>query len=90
MEIKFKVFDKSKGEFWPKTYTAAELAASRQFPSNIETWYEFVPEPLIDEAIAYQWAAHCLKSLEGLVEAYKLQQVADRIASAIMEAARRE
>lgn len=35
MEIKFKVFDKSKGEFWPKTYTAAELAASRQFPSNI-------------------------------------------------------
>lgn len=49
------------------------------------------PIAYMDESTAYEWAGRCLQPLQsigGLVESHRLQQVADKIASAIMDAAR--
>jgi len=42
----------------------------------------------MNEAEAYKWTAQALKPIEGgtSLEAYKYQQVADKVASAILEA----
>jgi hypothetical protein len=42
----------------------------------------------VDEAIAYQWAAKCLKPVEDSAESHRLQQAADLIVGAILEAYR--
>ena len=41
----------------------------------------------MDEATAYLWAAQCLNPLIGKCEPYLMQQVADKVASAIMASA---
>jgi len=42
----------------------------------------------MDEALAYKWTQQALAPIEGgtSLEAYKYQQVADKVASAIFEA----
>ena len=40
------------------------------------------------EALAYQWAAQAMRGLKGKVEPHLLQTLADRIAAAILAAAK--
>lgn len=40
------------------------------------------------EATAYQWAAQAMRGLEAWLEPHILQRLADRIAAAILAAAR--
>ncbi len=44
----------------------------------------------MDEAKAYRWAAQVLRGIEGKLAPEDLQTLADRVASAIIEAARTE
>lgn len=48
------------------------------------------PGSVRDEATAYKWAAQALRGLEGKAQAEAIQTAMDRVASAVLEAARGE
>lgn len=90
----------SSGEVRPTTaFTGLAIAAEPESTSKSEQsitapagwhWADLErPERVftMDEKTAYQWAAGCLGPIEKLVEPHKLQQVADKIASALLASA---
>jgi hypothetical protein len=65
--MKYKVWDKEKGEYWPQTFTLLELAASHRFPSNAAEFYEILPAISEPEEAA---SAALVVALRGMVLAF--------------------